>query len=114
MLKKQITLSILRLMKGILLAILVALIAVILGRALLNSGHAFKDLNLFFSQFKWLFLIWHGLFYAGLYLAWPKLVLFISHRQQVKPNPIQINRAIQARIYLVGVLLVFELLNVLR
>ena len=114
MLKKQMTSSIVRLMKWTLLAFFVSVIAVILGHFLLDNGHAFKDVNLFFSQFKWLFLIWHGLFYAVLYLAWPKMVLFVSHRQQVKPNPIQINRAIQARIYLVGVLLVFELLNVLR
>ena len=114
MLKKQGSSSIVRLMKWAVLALFMSVLAGILGRALLNSGHAFKDLNLFFSQFKWLFLIWHGLFYAVLYLAWPKLVLFVSHRQQVKPNPIQINRAIQARIYLVGVLLVFELLNLLR
>ena len=114
MLKKQKIQSIVCLLKWILPALLMSFLAGVLGRVLLNNGHAFHNINLFFSQFKGLFLMWHGLFYACLYLAWPKLVLLVSHRQQVIPNPIQINRAIQARIYLVGVLLVFELLNLLR
>ncbi len=114
MLKKQGSSFIVRLMKWAALALFMSVLAGILGRTLLNSGHAFKDLNVFFSQFKGVFLIWHVLFYVVCYFAWPRLVLFVSNRQHARPNPIQMKRAIQARIYLVGVLLVFEGLNLLR
>ena len=91
-----------------------SMLGIILGRSLFTNGHAFKDLSLFFSQFKWVFLISHGLFYVALYLLWPKWVRMISHQKHLVLECMQITLAIKARIYLIAVLLIFELLNLMR
>ncbi len=114
MLKKKSLSFILRLIKWILPVVFIILFSVALGNHLLNNGNTFKKIDAFFLQFKYLFFIWHGVFYAFLYWIWPKLILFISNQQKSTPNSVQVRCAIQARGYLIGILLVFELLNLLR
>ena len=115
MLKKYRTsLLIIRLSKAIGLMILIGFIVLGLASFLMNQAPVITQMSLFFAAFKWWFLIGHGLFYGVFYYAWPRWVVFVAHRKGVTPGCAQLKQAIQARVYLIGALIVFELLMLLR
>lgn len=110
MLKRFFKSSIIVLIQFVTLGILVAIVSSIFlnHTKLLNQWHGF------FSQFKLAFLLYHTLFYAALFLFWPWLIAIYVRHQPQKPNAIQVAKAMHMRIYLVGVLVLFECLTLLR
>ncbi len=115
MLKKYSTsIVIIRLSKLIGLALLTSFLLLSLAPILIRHTHELASIQVFLLKFKWLFLVSHGLFYIALYGLWPKLVLLVAKQQRVTPSSDQLKQAIQSRVFVIAVLLMFELLNVLR
>lgn len=110
MLKKCLSSSIIVLFQFILLGIVIA----ICGPLLLQNSNFAQHMNVFLTSYQPIFLLSHGLFYLTFYVSWPKVVKFIAVSQPEIPNAVQINKAIQIRIYLLAIFLSIELINVLR
>lgn len=56
----------------------------------------------------------HGFFYAVLYFVWPFLINLLSQKQASPPGEEQLRAALNARLYLIGAFVIFEVLNLLR
>lgn len=110
MLKKYIKFSIIGIVKTVLPVLLILCIAPLL----LENTSTFSNWREHFAHFKWFFLFIHTIFYALIFFAWPHLVSLYARKQEKPPNTLQLKLAIKARWYLVGALVVFELLNLLR
>ncbi len=110
MLKKYLSSSIIVLFQFILLWIIIALCAPLLVQ---NSNIA-QHINIFLTRYQTIFLVSHGLFYLTFYVSWPRIVKLITISQPETPNAIQINKAIQIRLYLLAIFLSIELINFLR
>lgn len=74
----------------------------------LNHRNNLNQWHDFFDRFQGAFLVGHGLFYMALYCSWPHLIHFLAKRQDIP------KQAMQARYYLIGTFLLFELLTLLR
>lgn len=92
----------------------VALLAAIIVPLILEKADWFSQLNQFLLHHKRLFCISHGIFYAALYVLWPRIVRLIAHHQHATPTAQQINQAIHTRCYLIVTFISVELLNLLR
>ncbi|HHF0529624.1 hypothetical protein [Legionella waltersii] len=110
MLKKFLRPSIIVAIQLILLAILIICITPFLLRNTDSLNH-FRQLV---QHFKWALLMIHGLFYAVLYFAWPFLINLLSQKQASSPSEEQLRCALNARFYLIGAFVIFEVLNLLR
>ena len=110
MLKKFLRPSIIVVIQVILLAILIACITPFLLRNT-DSLNQFRQL---IQHLKWALLITHGLFYAALYFAWPLLINLLCQKQGSPPGEGQRRAALNARLYIIGTFVIFELLNLLR
>ncbi|EHL30503.1 hypothetical protein [Legionella drancourtii] len=110
MLKKFLKPTIIVVVQLILLLILIAVISPLL----LKNANSLNQLGQLIRSFKGYFLFMHGLFYASLYFLWPYLVQTILRKQVVLPTEAQLAQALKGRIYLVGILVLLELLNLLR
>lgn len=110
MLKKFLRPSIIVAIQLILLAILIVCITPFLLRNTDSLNH-FRQLV---QHFKWALLMAHGLFYAVLYFAWPFLINLLSQKHASSPSEEQLRCALNARIYLIGAFVIFEVLNLLR
>ena len=110
MLKKFLRPSIIVAIQLILLAILIACITPFLLRNT-DSLNQFRQLV---QHFKWALLMTHALFYAVLYFAWPFLINLLSQKQASPPGEEQRRCALNARLYLIGTFVIFEVLNLLR
>lgn len=110
MLKKYLSSSIIVLFQFILLGLVISICAPLL----LKNNYFAQHVNLFLVHYQPTFLIYHGLFYLAFYVAWPRVVTFIAASQSDNPSMIQINKAIQVRLYLLAIFLSIELINFLR
>lgn len=110
MLKKYLSSSIIVLFQFILLGLVISICAPLL----LKNNYFAQHVNLFLVHYQPTFLIYHGLFYLAFYVAWPRVVTFIAASQSDNPSMIQINKAIQVRLYLLATFLSIELINFLR
>ena len=109
MLKQCIKFSIVVIIQWVPLAIL----ASVLSSLFINNPGTFIKARHFFTQFKWVFLLGHLLFYTVLFLLWPRVVLFFTERQK-DITALQIKKAIHMRVYLLGLLLILEGLTLVR
>ena len=87
-----------------------AILTIFIATLMLNHTSSINHWHDFFTRFHVVFLIMHSLFYIALYCLWPGLIRLLAQQ----PNLEQINTAMRARYYLIGALLIFELLNLLR
>ena len=110
MLKKYLKSSIIVLIQIAVLAVLAALLVPLL----LSNTDSFNHSRTFFAHYKFVFLFIHGAFYLALYFLWPLWVRLLVNRNPNKVSLTQIEKALNARTYLVGALLTFELLHFLR
>ena len=110
MLKKFLRPSIIVVIQLILLVILIAILAPFLLKNTDSVNH-FRQLV---QHYKWTLLLTHGLFYAVLYFVWPIFINVLRQKQATPPNEQQLRFALNARLYLIGTFVVFELLNLLR
>ena len=110
MLKKYAQYSIIGIIQLAAIAILMLLIAPLL---LKNTG-SLNHWHEFFIHFQVLFFLSHALFYIVLYCSWPRIFQSLANRQPEPPSVKQIRVAMQARNYLIGTFLLFELLNLVR
>ncbi len=110
MLKKYLSSSIIVLFQFLLLGILI----VICTPLLLQNSHLAQHMNIFLTRYETVFLVSHAIFYLIFYVSWPRIVKFIAVSQFDTPNEVQINKAIQIRLYLLAIFLSIELINFLR
>jgi hypothetical protein len=93
---------------------LLAILMVFITPLLLKNTDSWNHLHKVFQHFKWVLLILHLLFYAALYYLWPLGIKRICQKQIPTPNKAQMKCALNARFYLIGVFILFEILNLLR
>ena len=110
MLKKFLRPSIIVVIQLILLVILIAIITPFL----LKNTDSLNHLRQLVQHYKWPLLMTHGLFYAALYFLWPLLINLLSQKQAMPPREEQLKFALNARLYLIGIFILFEVLNLLR
>lgn len=81
---------------------------------LIHHADGLHQLQVFLNQHQLLFMLVHGFFYMLLFFLWPTLIQFTLRKQHEKVASSQITLALSARWYLLGVLMVFELLTLAR
>jgi uncharacterized membrane protein YbhN (UPF0104 family) len=109
MLKKFLKPLIIVAVQVILLLILMAFITPLL----LKNTESVNQFNHVFQHYKWFFLIAHGVCYAALYCLWPFLIQLIIRKQSIPPTEQQLKQAMNARLYLLALFILFELLHLL-
>lgn len=110
MLKKMFRNTIITLIQGIVLVVLVNLA----GNYLLDTPERAQRWQNFLNHSKHSFLMLHGLFYIALYFAWPYVVRTLFFKRIQKAEASSIEKAIQARVYLIAIFILFEILFYMR
>ena len=106
MLNKTIRTIIIAIIKYILPVVLLLLLAPQLAR----FSPQLTQANQFLHLHQVAFLVLHSVFYLVLYWLWPRMIHALVNRSLHELTPVQINAALNAKGYLLAVLVFFELL----
>ena len=94
--------------------VLLVFIGNMLGQYLLDNPENLKHWRDFFNNSKLWFLALHAGFYILLYLLWPYLLRLLFFKQMQTTAAVAIQKAITARVYLIALFILFELLFYVR
>lgn len=94
--------------------IFLALLAILVITQLVKAHDHFAAWEHFFTRYRLWFLLGHGLMYLGLYLVWPGLIRRLVNHSQHSIAKEQVQKAIQARNYLLGLFVLLEILFQVR
>lgn len=78
---------------------------------LLKNTESVNQLKHLLHHYQGYFLIAHGLFYVALYYLWPSFIQHMVQKQTTPPTEGQLKKALNARLYLIGLFILFELLR---
>lgn len=94
--------------------ILLLILMTFLTPLLIKNSSSLIRFHQLLQNYKWFFLIIHGIGYMALYFFWPFLIQLIVRKQITMPDEGQLTQALNARLYLIGLFVLFELLHLLR
>ena len=94
--------------------IFLALLAILVITQLVKAHDHFAVWEHFFTHYQPWFLLGHGFMYLGLYLLWPGLIRRLVNQSGHTIAKERVQKAIQSRNYLLGLLVLLEILFQVR